>query len=210
MKHRQDSLTIRHLASLASAAAFLLLVSIPAWAQQRTSASAPKPPGRESSVGYEQDLRLRGAMRGAQPQTDAELREILKQINEDFERIQVVNDNLLGMIRANSELNYKSIIDMTGEIRKRAKRFKENTNLPAPADDPAERKKPEDIAQAEMKDALSMLNNRINSFVDNPLFQTPVWTDAVQGAKASRDLEVIIEMSAQIKKKAERLSKSPQ
>jgi len=61
-----------------------------------------------------------------------------------------------------------------------------------------------------MKDALLILNERINKFIDNPLFQSPEWSDKELKAKASRDLETIIEMSAQIKKSAEKLVKSVQ
>ena len=207
MKYHQDKLTINVMVSLAAAVAFLLTVALPAQAQ----GSAPSKSRREVEANRrattEQDLLVRGAMRDKAFE-DENRRKVLEQATEDFMKIQQLNDNILGILKAKLAFDYKNIGEMTAEIRKRAKRFKETTNLPPPADEPVEVKKLGEIGQAEMKDALATLNTQINSFVDNPLFQSPQWTDVKLGAKASRDLVTIIELSGQIKKSAEKLSKA--
>jgi hypothetical protein len=215
MKHRQDRVTF--IISLTAAIACLLIVSITASAQQRGGGTRAKSAAELESnrrATTQQDLLLRGAVKDETynpADTDASVRATLLQVKEDFERIQVLNDTLLGILKANTGFNYKSLGEMTGEIRKRAKRFKENTNLPPPAEGPAEPKKPAaEIGREEMKDALVTLNKRINSFVENPLFQTARWLDLKLGAQASSDLVTIIELSGQIKKSAERIAKSAQ
>lgn len=208
MEYHQDKLTIKVMVALAAAVAFLLMVPLPASAQ---GSARPKSRGEVESnkrANTEQELLLRGTARDKTYDTENR-RKVLEQASEDFAKIQELNDGIVGILKAKVAFNYKSIGEMTSEIRKRAKRFKETTDLPPPVDETVPEKKLEEIGQAEMKDALTMLNARINSFVDNPLFQTPQWIDVKLGAKASRDLITIIELSGQIKKSAEKLSKGP-
>lgn len=212
MENHLDRSSVNVIASLIAAVVFLLIVSAPVLAQRSgTPAKSRTEVEANRRATTEQDLLLRGAVRDETYETEEETarrRVILEQASEDFGKIQALNDNILGILKAKVAFNYKSIGEMTAEIRKRAKRFKESTGLPPPTDDPAQQKKLEEISKAEMKDALQMLNERINSFVENPLFQTPQWIDVKLGAKASRDLVTIIELSGQIKKNAEKLSKA--
>jgi hypothetical protein len=164
-----------------------------------------------SQIGMEQEMQVRGDVRDRGPETEDKLREILNELNEDFQHIQTLNDNLLIMANANDGFNYTRVAEMTVELRKRARRFRDNGNFPPPAAAPKDEKKLGEINQAqEMKEALLLLNDRINKFVENPLFKSPEWSDKEQRARASRDLETIIEMSIQIKKGAEKLSKPDQ
>jgi hypothetical protein len=207
MKQYHDGFKIKGITALA-ALACLLILSGQASAQRPPSSSNNSASHKSGSqIGMEQDLRLRGAVADKAPVTEDKLREILKEINEDFTEIQVVNDNIMRMVRTTTDLNYTSIVEMTGEMRKRAKRFKDNANFPPPAGFSKEEKRPDDVEQKEMKEALLILNGQVNRFVDNPLFQKPEWTDMELAAKASRDLDIIIEMSGQIKKNAEKLVK---
>jgi hypothetical protein len=192
---------------LAAAVTLLLIVPLKASAQGSTRRKTRSEVEANKRANTEQELLIRGSVRDKTYDEETS-RKILAQASEDFMKIQELNDNILGILKAKLAFNYKSIGEMTAEIRKRAKRFKETTNLPPPVGGPVEVKKLEEIGQAEMKDALATLNAQINSFVDNPLFQTPQWTDEKLGAKASRDLITIIELSGQIKKSAEKLSKN--
>ncbi|HEX8776302.1 MAG TPA: hypothetical protein VF735_22215 [Pyrinomonadaceae bacterium] len=206
MEYHQDKLTIKIMVSLAAAVAFLLIVPLTASAQGSTRPKSRAETEANKRAAAEQELLIRGAVRDKRYEEDAR-RKVIAQAGEDFMKIQELNDNILGMLKAKLAFNYKSIGEMTSEIKKRAKRFKETTDLPPPADGPVEERKFGEIGQAEMKMALTALNARINSFVDNPLFQSPQWTDVKLGARASRDLIMIIELSGQIKKSAEKLGK---
>jgi hypothetical protein len=217
MKRYHDWFTIRRITFLTAAAALLLIVPFKASAQrppQSSSSSNRSSSGKMNSgaqIGMEQEMQIRGDVRDRGPETEDKLRQILAEMKEDFERIQAIGENLLVMAKANDGFNYTRVTDLTTELRKRARRFRDNGVFPPPAPSPKDEKKLGEINQAqEMKDALLVLNERINKFVDNPLFQSPEWSDKELKAQASRDLETIIEMSAQIKKGSEKLGKSIQ
>jgi hypothetical protein len=133
----------------------------------------------------------------------------LEQIAEDFERIQVVHNRMMGAVMRTESPDYGLISAATAEVRKRAARLRSNLQLPEPDKKEAgkgpEYRRPEDAAQ--MKAALLRLDRALMSFVKNPAFKNPDVVDAADGAKARRDLEEVIELSRLIGKDAERLSK---
>ncbi|HVG34548.1 MAG TPA: hypothetical protein VM911_15870 [Pyrinomonadaceae bacterium] len=215
MRRYHEWFTIRRIAFLTAAAALLLIVPCEASAQQpprpSTSRSSGGRMGSGTQIGMEQEMQVRGDVRDRAPETEDKLRQILQELKEDFERIQAINENLLAMLKTNEGFSYARITDLTTELRKRARRFRDNAVFPPPGPAAKDEKKLDEINQdQEMKDALLVLNERVNKFIDNPLFQSPEWSDTELKAKASRDLETVIEMSAQIKKSAEKLGKSIQ
>jgi hypothetical protein len=171
---------------------------------------------RESGV-REHQQQLNVLLNSKEPGRTTEerrLQAIIEQTKQDFDRIQVLNRELInraGAAEAAAAFNYKSLTDMAAEIRKRARRLKDNISLPPSDDAPEPREKREgEISREEMKGALLLLSKRIVSFTTNPLFQTTNVIDARLGAKASRDLDIIVELSSRIKKSAEKLGKSAQ
>jgi hypothetical protein len=213
MQKSQGRFTIKGITSLAALVAFLLSLSIQASAQRNNSrgSSPAMDRSRESGV-REHERQLQVLLNSKEPGPSgnpARLQAIIEQTMQDFERIQVVNRELVSTATANHRFDYRSLTEMAAEIKKRARRLKDNVSLPPPAEAEAREKRESEISQAEMKAALLMLSDRIVSFTTNPLFQTPNTIDVQLGAKASRDLESIIELSGQIKKSAERLGKSP-
>jgi len=167
---------------------------------------------RESGV-REHQQQLQVLLNSKEPGTASDqrrLQALIEQTKQDFDRIQVLNRELVNTTTsAAATLDYRSLTDMAAEIKKRARRLKDNISLPPPDDDKERLEKREgEISREEMKGTLLMLSERIVSFATNPLFQTTNVIDARLGAKASRDLETIIELSGQIKKSAERLSKA--
>ena len=134
----------------------------------------------------------------------------LTQIREDFMRLQAINND---MAQANSQggaLDLKFIAKSAAEIKKRAGRLKYNLVLPEP-EKGTKRPKVEVGAEPEqLKTSLSALGELIVGFVNNPVFKSAGVVDAELSAKARRDLEGIIELSAGIKKSSERLNKVAQ
>ena len=211
MKYYREKLALKALASLCAAFALPLILSTPAPAQRGGSVGPSPGSARARERGvieHERQMRVMlNSKEAEQPGSQAQLEAIIEQTRQDFDRIQVVNKEMLRAAGANDRFDYKSIMEMTTEIRKRAKRLKDNTSLPPPADDQPSQKKQGEIGQQEMKGALLVLGDRIISFVMNPLFQSSNLIDVKLGAAASRDLETIIELSGQIRKSAEKLSK---
>ena len=107
-------------------------------------------------------------------------------------------------------LDYKFVSEVTGEIKKRASRLEENLALPKPEEDEKRVVNQEELNEDQMRLALLMLCKRIESFVKNPLFETPGVIDVRHSTKASSDLESILRLSATLRKNAERLKKIQQ
>ncbi|HEX8920573.1 MAG TPA: hypothetical protein VF766_03800 [Pyrinomonadaceae bacterium] len=213
MKYYQDALAARAVTFVVAWIAFLTVLAAPLMAQRDSGRQiSPSERAARQTARLNQQMQLRGLIDEkdkALPDNSAYLRVVVEQAKQDFDRIQRVNYELMRAVSAgNNEFNYKNITEMTSEIRKRAKRFKDNINLPPPDESQANARKLDQINQAEMKGALLMLGERIMSFVMNPLFQTSNLMDIKLGAKASSDLAVIIELSGTIRKNAERLAKS--
>ena len=110
---------------------------------------------------------------------------------------------------ANKPLDYNLIAGETGEIHKRADRLKSYLMPPVPEQRQRATKSQIEFNDDEMKDALVRLCNLIAGFIDNPVLKTPDKVDVEQSAKAGGDLLMIIELSGNIKRSAERLSKRP-
>jgi hypothetical protein len=135
------------------------------------------------------------------------------QIREDFVRIQVVNYDLSDAVSRSSSnggaaaLDLKFIARSVADIKKRARRLKDNMVLPE-TENVFERPQMEvgpEVGQ--LKSSLSVLKKLIIGFVNNPIFREANVVDVQLSAKAKHDLEDIIELSEQIKKCSEKLNK---
>lgn len=133
------------------------------------------------------------------------------QIKQDFLQLQTVNNRMMETTFANNVVDYKGIAEASAEIKKRAARLK--TNLPLPEQENGEHAEQplkgwDELDLGQVKPALKALDDLIMSFVSNPIFQKPQVVDLQQSAKARRELDAIIRLSAKIKKSAEKLTKT--
>jgi hypothetical protein len=121
----------------------------------------------------------------------------LAQIKEDFERIQLANDDLNSALAGPAPANSRRIAKLASEIRKRAKRLQENLALP-PA--PKNSRSEPDDPDAEWRAQAGRLSKLIESFVGNPLLSQKHVIDAGLAAQAAQDLAEIITLSGVIRK----------
>jgi hypothetical protein len=165
---------------------------------------------REIAMREAELMRTRIEMGASRPSEDPKQlsthKIVLEQIKKDFLRIQVIKNEMMHAISINNAFDYKRISDTAAEIKKLANRLKINLALSKSEDSEKNRSSQNAPDSAQLKASLLRLDNSIQSFVTNPLFQKPV-IDIQLATKASRDLESIIEISGRIKKRAERLSK---
>ncbi len=135
------------------------------------------------------------------------LEALMAQIEEDFNRMLSLHNEIVRAIDPAKPLDYHFVSEATGEIRKRAASIQTNINLtPAPEEiKPAEL--PANTNEVEMKDSLVKLCKQIRSFVTNPVIENPNLIDADKLAVAKRDLESVIQLSTQLKRDADLLSK---
>jgi hypothetical protein len=147
---------------------------------------------------YQREMRLRNLGEQNKQPTEKEQRLALAQIKEDFERMQVVNNQMMRAVATGDSLDYKLVSESLEEINRRAKRLKENLRM---QDVEAKEGGGDKVAGvADVKASLSTLDDFIMSFVQSPLFQNPKLIDADQRAKAGSDLENIIGLSRDTKK----------
>jgi len=134
--------------------------------------------------------------------------EAVKQVNEDFARIQGINAEIMRDYVTGKPPDYKHISEAMAEMRKRAARL--NTNLLLPPDAAAADDQTTQIVSNKQqgRSPLLDLNDLIQAFVTNPIFKNANTIDLALGVKARRDLAGIIDLSERINKSAEKLSKA--
>jgi hypothetical protein len=133
--------------------------------------------------------------------------EVLRQIRMDFKELQEVNNKMMATTWARESLDYSFLSDMISRIKEKANRLKMNLDLPAPDIQQGASSRPIS-SSGEFRTALRMLDQTIQRFVNNPVFQSPNTVEIDRAAKARHDLDSIILMSNDLKKTASRLGKS--
>ena len=134
---------------------------------------------------------------------------LLSQINEDFGRLQAVNNEVKLKISKDPTFDFKAISDAAAEVKKRSIRLR--TNLVFPDSESKEaREKPYVLEpdSGQLKVSLQTLDRVIKSFVTNPVFTAAGVINAQQAAAAKGDLNTIIDLSDKIKKCADKLNKA--
>ncbi|MFY9610067.1 MAG: hypothetical protein WAU45_15815 [Blastocatellia bacterium] len=128
------------------------------------------------------------------------------QLSEDFERLYSINVEKIATQSSAASLDYKTLADVTGDLKSRATRIKYNVLLLQVAD------KGEKIRYDPNPDQLSSmlpeLSRLIDSFLDSPVFRVTSADDAALRLKAKRDLDGIIKLSDAINKIAKRSTRT--
>lgn len=134
----------------------------------------------------------------------------LAKVKEDYEGIQVANNDILRMLAAGKGLDYKVIADSSSDIKKRAARLKSYIiALQLAKDDKKRRKNLDEIEPEGMKASLLSLDASIASVISSPIFTDfGKVVDTDNSNKARDDLDNIIELSERIKRSAELTIKS--
>jgi hypothetical protein len=153
----------------------------------------------------EMQLRNVGESEGARTDERA-VRSAAKQLGEDFKRIQVIRNDGARAVVSGGALDFKRVAEQAAEVRKRAQRMQGFLGLRVTEADPGS-PEPTGYDEKQMRDALAKLCHRIDNFVANPRFKSPTVVDVKGTESASRDIQEIISLSANIKDSAESLSR---
>ena len=132
---------------------------------------------------------------------------VAPQISEDFERIQVINREMLKTVFVDNVINKKEILKTVAEIRKRAARLRTNLSFPEPDNLRTSPATSED--DFDIKLLLARLDHSIMNFVTNPIFQLKQEVVEMESAKkAAGDLRDVIDQSDKIKTNIQTLNNS--
>ncbi len=152
-------------------------------------------------------LLLLDRVRQRQPAKATDSHRADEEAAEDFEQLQLRNNNLSGAAVQGLPLDYARIREEAAEVRKRASRLKVHFWLTEPDKSQKQNKGGEILTPEGLTLDVASLDALVKSFVWNPLFQQPDVVDMEQRMKARRDLEGIISLSARIRGCAEALGK---
>jgi hypothetical protein len=192
-------------------AAVALLLSAASAASARQFAPAPasrRSPDVErirEQQRREMELR-RGGEEPEHPPDERAVKAAVKQLGEDFRRIQVIRNDVARTLVGGGALDYAHVSEQAAEVRKRALRMQTYLALRDPREDEQQQQHAATaaLAEGELKEALVRLCKRIDSFVANPRFKSPDVVNVEGNAKAGRDLQEIIALSAAVREGAER------
>lgn len=203
--------SIRTLARLAASAALLLSASAVVRARQQAPAPASRrnPDIERIRDQQRRELQLRqGGEETADTPDERAVKAAVKQLGEDFRRIQVIRNDVARALVRGTPLDYAHVSEQAVEVRKRALRMQGYLGLRDPK---AEVSRQHDGTAApdegQLKRALVLLCKRIDSFVANPRFKSPGVVDVEGDARAGRDLREIISLSDAVREGAARLGR---
>ena len=200
---------------IVSVAAFALVIVLPtSVAAQARPNPRSSPPGRppDSVLDMrERDMNIRRLEiekeSSAKPTIEVS-KETVKQVSEDFARIQEINAEIMRDYASGTPPDYKHIAEAMAEIKKRAGRLNVNLLLPPDEAGADNQGTQTEVNKKPARSPLLDLNDLIRSFVTNPIFKNANTIDLNLGPKAKRDLASIIDLSDKISRSAERLSKN--
>lgn len=184
----------------------LLAQELPGTARGRGASRRESILTREAEI-QSREARLRALNDGKvkAPQLSAGDRKlVVSQIIEDFERLQVVNREMMLASVTLDAPACKQISKLAEEMNKRARRLKTNLGVP---DVEGEKKNSETPAmdETQFRASLHALNASVKSFVGNPIFKDPRVTDVRELANLRRDITNVIDLSRTTKKAAVKL-----
>ena len=136
------------------------------------------------------------------PKDERQVKALMAQTEEDFNRILSLHNEIARALTSKDDLNYQFVSDATAEINKRASRVQHSLALGLSDEEARELEKSKDEP---IKDSLIKLCHQIRSFVTNPSIENPNTINVEQMKQARRDLESLIELSARIRKEADKL-----
>ncbi|HVF49473.1 MAG TPA: hypothetical protein VNA19_05275 [Pyrinomonadaceae bacterium] len=129
------------------------------------------------------------------------------QIKEDFERMQIINSDVLQAGALVAVPDYGRLAEAASEIKKRAARLKSGI-FPAGTEKASTAHDKETTQPRDLKALLAALDDALAAFVHNPLFTNLRVVDAEDSANARRDIESVIKLSARIRKEATKLAEN--
>ena len=153
---------------------------------------------------YERDRLSRDQRKGA-ARSDQRLQKqaAAARAAEDLENLQAGYNQIVLAMTSKNGLDYEKISGTVATVNKCASRLKISLALPRP-ESAKDDEVPGGPEPERMEESLAALSRHVHSFLTNPLFEAPVALDAVQAAKASRDLERIIALSEHIRKNGDK------
>ncbi len=131
-----------------------------------------------------------------------------QQIKDNFRDLQSLNNKMMADAWLQDALDYSSIADMVSKIRGKANDLKEGLSLPQSENPQTDLKMPLVTSVRQFREELLLLDKKIMSFVNNPVFQAANTVDVNLAKQASADLEQVLLLTVDLKQNAQKLRKT--
>ena len=174
----------------------------------RSQSRFPGPAAREGNRALDEYDRTLNRMKNDAKAARERRRNLFPQINDDFQRIQVIHNEVVRMLQPDKNLDYDRLADLTDDMKKRSTRLRENLSLPEADESKEKPAHSEVIDESHMKKNIVVLHDLVVSFVANPIFKNLGVVDAKIIDSATENLENIIDISDEIKREAKILGRS--
>jgi len=184
----------------------LICVAVDVKPQPRGPAS-PSQGIRERNRAMDEYDRTLNRMKNDAKAVNERRRNLFPQINEDFQRIQVIHNEIVRMLQPDKSLNYDRLAELTDDMKKRSARLRENLSLPEPQKTEAKPAHAEEIDESHMKKNIVALHDLVVDFVANPIFKNLGVVDAKTIDDATQNLNNIIAISDEIKRETKIVGK---
>ena len=130
------------------------------------------------------------------------------EIKEDFERIQISNNEVLQPAIESAKIDYQRVLESAQEIEQRAARLRINLFGARPEKQSKEKDKKPPTESQGLKSLVIALDNSINSFAHSPVFQNTHVVTPDDSSAAQKELDKVIKLSGDLKVEAERGKKA--
>ena len=162
---------------------------------------------RPATSPIERDLRYRawvlGQLRKQRKLPEKELRLAYEQLQRDFLRIQVINNEFQPeAAKPEGAIDYELVVKGADEMLKCAERLRLNLSLP---DVSAGKNSSADYDDLLLKTLLSLLSTQVVGFVNNPMFKSTEVMDVKLAEGAAKSLNAIVRFGDRVRKKAKQL-----
>lgn len=185
-----------------------LLSSAQVIRSQARSTNYPGPAIREGNRAMDDYDRTINRMKNDAKAANQRRLNLFPEINEDFQRVQVLHNEIVRMLQSDKALNYDHLADLTGDVKKRCVRLRTNLALPEAEKTEAHPGHSEAIDDPHLRKSIVELHDLVVSFVANPMFKNLGVVDAKVIVAARENLDGIIKLSEKIRREAELLSKA--
>ena len=168
----------------------------------------PGPSAREGNRAMDEYDRAINRMKNDAKAVNERRRNLFPQINEDFQRIQIIHNEIVRLLQSDKGLNYDRLAELTDDMKKRSARLRTNLALPEREKSDTQPTHSETIDERHMKNTIVALHDLVVSFVASPIFKNLGVVDAKVVHEARKNLDQIIDTSDEIKREARILGKS--
>lgn len=190
-------------------AAGMIVASLPSVCAQ-TVPPPPKPVAeievRDGSIkmrSYELERVKRDSGKKDQAPPDPQKSKKISQIIEDFEKIQLLQDQIIEGYTKGAEIDYDKIGRSAGKMSERAVRLERNLFEPEEKQDEKERLDTPETEKS-VRDLIVELDRAIGRFVQNPIFKDLNTVDAEASRIARKELLLIIKLSSMLRVRSEK------